>query len=365
MRGGTSKGIVVRSSDLPADDLQRDRTILRLFGSPDRRQIDGLGGADPLTSKFAIVAPPSRSDADLDFTFAQVLIDEPVVDYTGNCGNITAAVAAFAVHDGLGERRDGVTSVRIHCTNTGRVVVGDVPVSSDGEIIEVGDTSIAGVPGQGAAISLDWSDTSGVATGTLMPLGGTFEIDGFDDMRVSAVDIGNLMLIVERERFNVSPEAGPDDIDGNPALIEQLQAVRASAIRKLGMADANGNISDSIPLITLVGRPATYPDYQNQTPILAKDMDIWARSLFLGRLHKAFGIAESISMAAAAVLPGTIAFDATRPGSLERGEVRIGHPSGVLSVSIALKPQETTHQIGRAAVVRTARRIMEGVAFVN
>jgi len=365
IRGGTSKGIVVRTADLPDDAAARDRVILGIFGSPDRRQIDGLGGADTLTSKLALVAPPSRDDADIDYTYGQVLIDAPHVDYTGNCGNITAAVAAFAVDEGYAtDAAPTEIRVRIHCTNSGRIVTAGVPLAGDGRRAEAGDLEIAGVPGTGAPILLDWADTAGAGTGSVLPMGPSATVPGFADIRFSVVDVGNPMLFVDRADFGVEPSAGPDEIDPDADLVERLIKFRHAAVEALGYRDPAGAISDSIPLLTLVGAPADYRHYGSGETVAAESMDVWMRSLFLGRVHKAFGVAEAASAAAAVVIPGTVAHELARPGALERGVVRIGHPSGVMDVEIEASDAGDAPVITRVATQRTARRIMDGDVWV-
>ena len=175
MRGGTSKGIILRAETLPADPKERDAIILKIFGSPDRRQIDGLGGADPLTSKLALIGAPSRTDADIDYTFADVLIDRPIVDYSGYCGNITSAVAAYAVDEGYVRPTEPSTVVRIHNTNTGRIIKARVSIK-DGRVLEKGNVAIAGVPGTAAPIDLDFAGTAGSISGKLLPAGATLEL---------------------------------------------------------------------------------------------------------------------------------------------------------------------------------------------
>lgn len=175
LRGGTSKGIFLHENDLPRDRVLRDRMILAIFGSPDVRQIDGLGGADPLTSKLAIIGPSSRPDADVDYTFGQVSIKEPLIDYSGNCGNISAAVGPFAIDEGLVRAQEPVTYVRIHNTNTGKIIVAEVPVQN-GKAKVTGDYQIDGVPGTGAKIMLDFAGTAGAATGRLLPTGRPIDV---------------------------------------------------------------------------------------------------------------------------------------------------------------------------------------------
>lgn len=363
MRGGTSKGIVLRAEDLPDDPRRRDAVILRIFGSPDRRQIDGLGGADPLTSKLAIIGAATRDDADVDYTFGQVLIEEAAVDYAGYCGNIATAVAAYAVDEGFVAADGPSVRVRIHCTNTGRLIVAEVPVA-DGRAREAGDVAIAGVPGTGAPIKLDFSDTGGSACGRVMPLGPALELPGFGNVRLSIVDVGNPMVFVDRASFGVAATDGPDDIDGRRDLLSRLEAIRVAAGREIGLAGPDGEVSDNIPLVALVGEPADYESYATREPVSADDMDVWAREIFLNRTHKTYGVSEIVCTAVAAVLPGTVVHERTRAGVAGRSRVRLGHPSGVVDAEVEIDTSGGDPRLRRIAVVRTARRILDGHVYI-
>jgi 2-methylaconitate cis-trans-isomerase PrpF len=363
MRGGTSKGVVLRRADLPDDAQRRDAIILRIFGSPDRRQIDGLGGADPLTSKLAIVGPPTRRDADVDYTFGQVLIEEAAVDYGGYCGNIAAAVAAYAVDEGFVDANGADAVVRIHCTNMGRLITAEVPVA-DGRTRDAGDVAIAGVPGTGAPIKLDFADTAGSASGSPLPLGPALELAAFGDIRLSVVDVGNPMVFVDRASFDVGPADGPEQIDGRRKLLSRLEAIRIAAGREIGLAGDDGEVGENIPLVALVGEPADYTSYGTRHRVAAADMDLWARTIFLDRTHKAYGVSETVCTAAAAVLPGTVVHQHTRTGAADRGRVRIGHPSGIIEAEVDVAACDGAPRFRRISVVRTARRILDGQAHV-
>ncbi|HZD24483.1 MAG TPA: PrpF domain-containing protein, partial [Acidimicrobiia bacterium] len=234
MRGGTSKAVFLSGSDLPSEPLARDRVILALFGSPDPRQIDGLGGADLLTSKLAIIDPPSHSGADLDFTFGQVSITEPVVDYDINCGNISAAVAAYAVDNHLVEPAEPTTTVRINNTNTGTVLVAEVPVVA-GRAAVAGETAIDGVPGTGAGISLDFKRTAGASTGALLPTGN--ELDTLDTelgpVEASIVDLANLCVFLEAPVVGMRGNEGPGEI--TDLQFGSIASVKAAAAKVLDL----------------------------------------------------------------------------------------------------------------------------------
>lgn len=364
MRGGTSKGILINALDLPGDPAARDAVILKVFGSPDRRQIDGLGGADPLTSKLAIVGPPTRNDADIDYTFGQVLVDRAKVDYGGYCGNVASAVAAYAVDEGFAPARGKTALVRIHCTNMNRVIRAEVPLDG-GRAAEEGEAAIAGVPGTGAAIELDFADTAGSASGRLLPAGRAFELPGFGGVRLSVVDAGTPMVFVEASAFDVAPGDGPTEIDARRDMLAKIEEIRIEAARHAGLLDARGEVSDNYPLVGLVRAPADYRTYSSREPVAAADMDLWSREIFLGFTHKAYGVAESVCTAAAALVPGTVAHGCTRAGAAQRGLVRIGHPNGVMEVRVEAEAGAEGPVFRRIAIVRTARRILDGQVYVR
>ena len=204
IRGGTSKGIFIKKNELPDNPAERDRVILSIFGGVDPRQIDGLGGADVLTSKLAIIGPSTRSDADVDYTFGQVSFEQPFVDYGGNCGNISSAVGPFAIDEGLVPAVEPITKVRIHCTNSGKLLTAEVPVK-DGKALVSGACKIDGVNGTGAQIRMDWSDMAGTVTGTLLPTGHPRDIITVGDNRyeVSLVDMGNPLVFIAAEALGM------------------------------------------------------------------------------------------------------------------------------------------------------------------
>lgn len=356
MRGGTSKAVFLEAADLPAAGAERDRLILEIMGSPDPRQVDGLGGADILTSKLAIIGPPSVPDADLDYTFAQVSITEPVVDYDINCGNISAAVGAYAVDVGLLEVVEPVTLVRIHNTNTSRILVARVPVR-DGVAAVAGDLGIDGVPGTGAPIALDYRATGGGITGALLPTGNTRDIldTAFGPIDASIVDLANLCVFVAASSVGMTGIEGPGDIDDMKAVM----AVKEAAARLVGV-DGDG----LTPIPTMVAPPATYVGFGSGQRVSADEVDLVARVIG-GRppmLHKAYPGTVGACTAVAARIPGTTVADVTRPGD---GLLRIGHTSGVMEVVGRVSPVGTAWRVDQASYDRTARRLAEGQVFVR
>ena len=362
MRGGTSKAVFLNIEDLPADRAAWEPIVLSLFGSPDPRQIDGLGGADLLTSKLAVIGPPTRDDADLDYTFAQVSITEPVVDYDINCGNISAAVGAYAIEERFVRPTDPVTLVRIHNTNIGRVLLAEVPVLGGHPVVD-GDEVVDGVPGTGAPIVLDYADAVGGATGSLFPTGrqrDALTVPGLGgEVEASIVDIGNLCVFFPASSADVVGTEGPSDL--SPGQLARFVAVKEAAAALLDLA------SDGlVPIPVAVSPPAPYACYGTGRPVSADDVDIVARVVG-GRppvMHKAFPGTASVTTAVAAMIDGTTVAAAARP----RGDgepVRVGHPSGVVTVWATVNAGETGWSVERAAYTRTARRLAEGRAFVR
>lgn len=388
MRGGTSRGLFVMRGDLPAEPELRDRVILRMYGSPDVRQIDGMGGADPLTSKLAIIGPPTNrkgseaaptkqrgseaapthEDADVDYTFAQVSIEEPFVDYAGNCGNISSAVGPFAIDEGLVDPVEPKTTVRIHQTNTESILVAEVPVVNGKAAVE-GDYHIDGVPGAGARIDLDFSDTAGAVTGRILPTGNPLDrldVEGVGPVDLSVVDAGNPCVFVRARDLGIEGTETPDQIDADRPLNDRIERIRGTVAARIGLVDDwrdAARESPYIPFFVMVRRPADYVDFTTGRMVEAQDVDFVARLLFMLRMHKAYAVTGTVCTGAAAKIPGTIVHEAARSESHSRSLTRIGHPAGVINVEVVVRSDDGVH-LSRASVGRTARRIMEGYVFV-
>ena len=368
MRGGTSRGLFVMRGDLPAQPEWRDQVILRMYGSPDVRQIDGVGGADSLTSKLAIIGPPTRDDADVDYTFAQVSIQEPFVDYAGNCGNISSAVGPFAIDEGLVDPVEPLTPVRIHQTNTNCILIANVPVI-DGKAAVGGDYHIDGVPGTGARIDLDFSDTAGAVTGRILPTGSPvdrLEVEGVGSIDVSVVDAGNPCVFVRAHDLGIEGTETPDEIDADPALNDRIERIRGTVAAEIGFVETwrdAARQSPYIPFFVLVSPPADYADFTTGRTIGAQSVDFVARLLFMLKMHKAYAVTGTVCTGAAAKIPGTIVHDVARASSRTRSLTRIGHPAGVIDIEAEVQSDGDVHLV-RASVGRTARRIMEGYVFV-
>ncbi len=348
MRGGTSRAVVLTGSVLPDAGSTRDAVILSLFGSPDPRQVDGLGGADLLTSKLAIVDPPTVPGADLDYTFAQVSITEPVVDYDINCGNISAAVAAYAVDEGLVEATDPISRVSIHNTNTGRILRAEVPTVGGRAAVE-GPLAVHGVPGTGAAIAMDFGATAGGVTGELLPTGRVANrVDTpYGPIEVTVMDLANVTAFFSAASVGMSGHEGPEGF--GPDRLEAVAAVKAAAAALLDM-DPDG----LVPVPALVSAPS------RDAPVHLVARVVGGRPPVL---HKAYPGTLAACTGVAARIPGTTVHSVASPP--EGDEVRIGHPGGVMPVRASVVDEGGRWRVERAEFDRTARRIAEGTAYVR
>lgn len=367
MRAGTSKGIFLHENDLPTDRDARDQTILKIFGSPDVRQIDGLGGADPLTSKVAIIAPPASPDVDVNYTFGQVSITQPFVDYSGNCGNISSGVGPFAIDEGLVKVVEPVTTVRIYNTNTGKILVAEVPVK-DGKAVVDGEYSIAGVPGTGAKIMMDFSGTAGAVTGKMLPTGKTkdvIDVPGLGKIEVSIVDVANPVVFILAKTLGLTGLETPAEVDGSRKTLEILESIRAKAAVLIGMAKSEEEAtikSPAFPMLAFVSTAQDYRDYTTGRVITGQDVDLVSRLMFMQVMHKTYAGTGTTCTGAAAKIPGTIVNEVV---SGTDPLVRIGHPAGVIEIEVATEKQGDQIVITRAAFGRTVRRIMDGQVYIS
>jgi len=369
MRGGTSRALFVMRGELPQDPVLRDLAILRMYGSPDVRQIDGLGGADALTSKLAIIGPPTRPDADVDYTFGQVSITEPFVDYAGNCGNISSAVGPYAIDEGLVDATEPVTTVRIHQTNTRCILIAQVPVRNGKAAVE-GEYHIDGVPGTGARIGLDFSDTAGAVTGKLLPTGNPvdkLDVPGVGAIEVSIVDAGTPCVFVRARDMGIAGTETPDQIDADSDLNDRIERVRGTAAARVGIVEDwqdAATKSPYLPFFAMVHPPTDYVDFTTGTKIDAEQVDFVSRLLFMLRMHKAYAVTGTVCTGAAAKIPGTLVHEMCRSRAEDGPAVRIGHPAGVISIETAVERAEEGYLLVQASLSRTARRLMEGYVFV-
>jgi len=369
MRAGTSKGVFIKEENLPKDQKERDELILKIFGSPDIRQIDGLGGADPLTSKLAIIGPPTREDADVDYTFGQVSYTEPLIDYSGNCGNISAGVGPFAIDEGLVKVEEPYTTVRVHNTNTGKILVERVEVVN-GKAKVKGDYSIAGVPGTGSEITIDFSDTAGSATGKLLPTGNAIdkiEVTGYGEIEASLVDAANPVVFVRAKDLNLTGIETPAQINANKEMLATLEEIRGKAAVMMGLVSDWKNAvkeAPAFPMIAFISPAQDYVDFTKGKEIKESDVDFVSRLMFMQVMHKTYAGTATICTGAAARIEGTIVNEAMKAkGRGENSVLRIGHPAGVITVDAAAKFEDGVWKLEKAAISRTARRIMDGYCY--
>ncbi len=363
MRGGTSKGIYIIGNDLPKDQKKRDQVILNIFGSPDSRQIDGLGGADPLTSKLAIIDRSEREGTDVDYTFGQVDIHHAFVDYSSNCGNISSGVGPFAITQGLVKAVEPVTIVRIYNTNTNKIFEAEVPVVK-GKPAVMGDYKVHGVPGTGARIGLNMAGTIGAKTGRLLPTGSpsdVIEVDGFGRLEVSMVDAASPMVFVRARDIGLGGTESPVEIDSNPEMLELLENIRCIAAEKMGIADraAAHEKVRAVPLVAFVSKAQEYKSHITGETISADSISFVSRVMFMGIMHKTYSGTACVCTGCAAVTPGTIVNEMMGKED-DDVQVRIGHPGGIIECDMKVENGEIT----RAVFGRTARRIMEGYVYV-
>lgn len=369
MRAGTSKGIFIKEENLPKDQKERDELILKVFGSPDVRQIDGLGGADPLTSKLAIIGPSTREDADVDYTFGQVSYVASKIDYSGNCGNISAGVGPFAVDEGFVKVEEPYTTVRVHNTNTGKILVERVEVVN-GKAKVTGDYSIAGVPGTGSEITIDFSDTAGAATGKLLPTGNVIdkiEVAGYGEIEASLVDAANPVVFVRAKDLKLTGIETPSQIDENKAMLTTLEEIRGKAAAMMGIvSDWKDAVKEApaFPMIAFVSPAQNYVDFTKGNDIKEDDVDFVSRLMFMQVVHKTYAGTATTCTGAAARIEGTIVNEAMKAkGKGKDSVLRIGHPAGVITVDAAAKCENGNWELEKAAISRTARRIMDGNCY--
>lgn len=361
MRGGSSKGVFFHARDLPASRQDRDAIFLQVIGSPDpyRRQLDGMGGGVSSVSKAVIISPSARDDADVDYNFAQVSIDKADVDYSAICGNLSSAVGAFAVDEGLVQAPDGEAIVRVYNTNTDKLYHARFPVSG-GQAVETGDFVIPGVTGAGAKVTLDYIKPGGAATGKLLPTGNVrdvLDVSGAGRIEVSMIDATAGTVYVEAARFGLTASEHPDALDAMEEVMEQLEAVRRAAAVVMGIAPNPEATPASAPRIALVG-PSRAFDAIDGRPFDAESHDLSVRIMALERCHKALTLSGAMCTAAACRIEGTIPHDLAKQGE---GPVRLGNPSGILPVDADVAQDEDGGWHVRSVTsYRTQRRLMEG-----
>jgi len=360
-RGGTSKALLFHQRDLPAAREEWGPIFLAAMGAPDPngRQLDGMGGGTSSLSKVCVVGPPTRADADVDYTFAQIGVDRASVDYGANCGNMSAAIGPFAVDERLvTAERDGEITVRIHNTNTGKLIHAGFEVAN-GQTRVDGPLVIDGVAGAGAPIRLEFRDLAGARTGRLLPAGSAAQqlaLARGGSVRASMVDAGNPCVFVDAEALSLDGTETPERIESDTALMETLEHIRRQASVLMGLApdEARAAESRAVPFIGMVARVRPWVSRSGQR-LTEADADLAVRMLSSGNAHRAIPITSALCVAVACRTPGTL------PAALclsTAGPLRIGHPSGTIVVEA--QPEPASGEVRHASVYRTARRLFQG-----
>ena len=356
MRGGTSKGAYFRRDDLPDDPARRDDLVLRIVGSPDPRQIDGIGGAHVLTTKVAVVGPATRPDADVDYLFLQPSVDEPVVSDAQNCGNMLAGVGPFAVERGMVAATGAQAAVRIHMVNTGALATAVFPLR-DGMPDYSGTTSIDGVPGAAAAVRLDFEEIAGGSCGALLPTGRL--VDRIAGMDCTLIDNGMPTVVMRAADLGVSGYEECSALEADAVLRDRIERVRLAAGPLMGLGDVTAS---TVPKLALVAPPQTGAAH------------ISTRTFLPHSCHEAIGALGAVSIATAALLPGSVGHEMLRP-SVARDPlsaespgvgriVTVEHPTGTFDTTVALTTgPDGTPAVERAGIIRTARKLFDGVVF--
>lgn len=368
MRGGTSKALFFHDNDLPKDEKERERVILRAFGSPDRRQIDGLGGANSSTSKVAIISPSVRDDADIDYNFGQVSVDKPYIGWKMNCGNISSAVGPFAVDEGLVPVVEPITTVRIYNTNTKKRIISYVPVK-DGKTVYQGDFEVNGVPGTASRIDIEFEEPGGAVSGKTLPTGNAqdiIEIDG-KEYHVSFVDAANPVVFAHAEELGIKGTELPWEFEALPQY-KQVDAVvekiRCWAAKQIGFVDDPAKAtkeSPELPKVGLVTGPVGYVDATGRE-ITPDQYDITGRLFSMGKMIHAYMGTGTVCTMVAANIKGTIINEIVRKKlGDDVTELHIGHPFGIIDVTAKLKDGK----VKSATIGRTARRLMEGWVYTD
>ena len=341
MRGGTSKGGYFLAADLPADTAMRDAFLLHVMGSPDPRQIDGMGGADPLTSKVGVVKKSARDGVDVDYLFLQVFVDQAIVTDAQNCGNILAGIGPFAIERGLVEAKDGETDVAIYMENTGQIAIAKVQTPG-GAVNYVGEARIDGVPGTAAPIPLTFKDTAGSTCGALLPTGNA--VDVIDGVEVTMIDNGMPCVVMRAADMGIAGTETREELEANEALRAKLESIRLQCGPLMNLGDVT---KQSVPKMTMVSPPVN-------------GGAISTRTFIPHRCHASIGVLGAVSVATACLLPGTpAAAMAVIPGGARKA-LAVEHPTGEMTVIAEMNDDGSMESAG---ILRTARKLMDGTVF--
>ena len=368
MRGGTSKGVFFLKDDLPTDQAALDRLMIRVIGSPDRygKHTDGMGGATSSTSKIVILSKSKRPDSDVDYLFGQVSIDAPVIDWSGNCGNLSTAVGPFAIEQGLVQApADGTATVRIWQANIKKRIISHVPMK-DGAVQELGDFELDGVAFPAAEVKLEFldpADDDGSEGGAMFPSGkriDLLDVPGVGAIEATLINAGNPTIFVDAARLGLTGTELQKDINGNPKILALAEAVRAHGAVAMGLVKTPQEATEKrqhTPKLAFIAKPAGYTASDGKA-VKPEQIDMLARIFSMGVLHHAMTGTGAVAIAAAAAIPGTVVSRLAPVGA--DGRVRFGHPSGVLSVGAEAREEAGQWSVKKVMMSRSARRLMEG-----
>ncbi len=367
MRGGTSKGCFFLREDLPEDRNEWDSIFLQVMGSPDPKQIDGLGGTVSSNNKIVVVWKSEEEGIDVEYLVGQVIVGKEQVDYKSNCGNMTAAVGPFAVEEGLVDVKEPITTVHMLNRNTDKYIDVTVPCEN-GTFALTGDCHIAGVDGTAAELKVKFLNPAGAKTGKLLPTGNVtdiLDIEGVGKIEASILDVSNPMVLVRAEDVFAKGTELPEEINSDNKLCDILEKIRGTAACMMGFAknlqDAAEN-SPAVPKVGFVTTPKSYTEIGG-TEVLAEDMDVCVRVISVFKCHKACPLTSASAISVAAALEGSVVNKIVKSGDLSN--VRIGHPSGVMTMCPELITEDNDIKVPAVAVQRTARRIMDGTVYVR
>ena len=364
IRGGTSKGVFFHQKDLPIKRESWDPLFLEVIGSPDpnKRQINGMGGGLSSLNKVIVVRLSGRTDADVEYTFAQISSSQPLVDYSANCGNLSSAVAPFAIDEGIINPHDGNALIRLYNTNTDKIIHAHVPVQN-GKTVISGDYSLHGVAGTGACLKLDYLNPGGAGTNGLLPSGrvlDVLEVDGIGSINVSLIDATTPMVFLDAKDLGLFANENPAELDGDTLVKDKLERIRCAGAVKMGMTDRAEKTGMASPRIGICSSPMDFVNLSGN--LISKDeQDISTRIISSGDTHRASPLTSAMCLGTACKISGTIPNQLVRPHS---GETRIANPSGILSVESEVFVDNDEWKVIRTSSFRTQRRLMEGAILI-
>jgi len=367
MRGGTSKGCIFHREDLPADRNEWDRIFLQVMGNPDPKQIDGMGGTVSSNNKVVIVWKSDKPDVDIEYLVGQVIVGKNQVDYKSNCGNMTSAVGPFAIEEKMVKAVEPITTIHLFNCNTDKYIDVTVPCENGAFALE-GDCAIAGIDGTAAEIKVAFLNPAGAKTGTLLPTGNrldVLDIEGHGKIEVTILDVSNPLVIVRAGDIGLNGRELPDEVNQNQAVCDVLEKIRGTAAVLMGFAKNCADAAENSPAVPKIGfftMPQTFKDLTGKT-ISKENMDVCVRVISVFKCHKAVPLTSASGISVACHLEGSILYN---PFTDKKEAVRIGHPSGVMTMIPVMSVQpDGSVEIHSVAVQRTARRIMDGNVYIR